>query len=165
MLRTLMLLCSAVLMAFDRGCAAVTLRCDPDLYAHDMRPGASARRAGELPPRQLANIVHGFAAMRHHPGDALLVACAAQAAERFCEANPQGLSNTLWGFAKVSLLVHLMLLAAMPLPGWILSSRRNLNVCAMSQLQFSPGNALLRASEAAAVRRAEEFKPQHVVRS
>ena len=124
-----MLLCFAVLVAYDQGCAAVTLRCGPDLYAHDMRPGASARRAGELPPRQLANIVHGFAAMRHHPGDALLVACAAQAAERFSEANPQELSNTLWGFAKVSFLVHLMLLAAMPLPGWILSSRRNLNVC------------------------------------
>ena len=39
--------------------------------------------------------------MGHHPGDGLLVACAAQAAERVAEAHPQGLTNTLWGFAKL----------------------------------------------------------------
>ena len=33
-----------------------------------------------------------------------------------------------------------------------------------SQLQFNPGDALLRACEAAAVRRADDFKPQDVVR-
>ena len=90
-----------------------------------MRPGDSARRAGELPPRELANIVHGFAAMRHHPGGALLGACAAQAAKRIAEAYPQGLANTLWGFAKVSSLVHLQLLATMPLPGRLKQTQFN----------------------------------------
>ena len=113
----------------------------------------------------MANIVHGFAAMGHHPGDALLVACTAQAAERVTEADPQGLANTLWGFAKVSSLVHEKLLATMPLLGWMFSSRRNCEyLYAMSQLQFNPGGALLRAYEAAAVRRAVGFNPQHVVR-
>ena len=80
---------------------ALLLPCvDTPPYMHDT-PRASARRAGELPARELANIVHGFASMRHHPGNALLVACAAQAAERIAEAYPQGLANTLWGFAKL----------------------------------------------------------------
>lgn len=49
----------------------------------------------------MANIVHGFAAMDHHPGDAVLAACAAQAAKRVNEANPTDLANTLWGFATL----------------------------------------------------------------
>ena len=39
--------------------------------------------------------------MSHHPGDALLMACAAQAAKRIAEAKQQTLSNTAWGFAKL----------------------------------------------------------------
>ena len=70
--------------------------------------------------------------MSHHPGNAALLACAAQAAKRIAEANEHILANTAWGFAK---------------------------------LQFHPGNALLRAYEDAAVRRADEFKPQGLVRS
>lgn len=50
----------------------------------------------------MANTVHGFAAMRHHPGDALLGACSAQAAKRIAEATSQDLGNTLWGFAKLT---------------------------------------------------------------
>ena len=103
--------------------------------------------------------------MRHHPGDVLLVACAAQAAQRVAEADPQNLANTLSGFAKVSSLVHPKLLATMPPPGWNFSSRCNFQYLhAMSQLQFNPGEALLRACEAAAVRRAGTFSPQNVVR-
>ena len=51
--------------------------------------------------RSLSNVVHGFAAMSHHPGNALLLACAAQAAKRIAEANEQNLANTAWGFAKL----------------------------------------------------------------
>ena len=69
------------------------------------KPGIAARRAGELPTRQVATIVHGFAALRHHPGHALLAACAAQAAERVAEASAQCLENTIWGFAKCALAV------------------------------------------------------------
>ena len=39
--------------------------------------------------------------MGHHPGGALLAACAAQAAARMREANFQSVSNTLWGFATL----------------------------------------------------------------
>lgn len=70
--------------------------------------------------------------MSHHSGDALLLACAAQAAKRIAKAKTQDLTMTAWGFAK---------------------------------LQFTRGDALLRAYEAAAVRRADEFNPQNVVRS
>ena len=65
------------------------------------KPGTAARRAGELTARQVASIVLGFAALRHHPGHALLAACAAQAAERVTEATAQGLENTLRGFANL----------------------------------------------------------------
>lgn len=58
-------------------------------------------RADELSARCAANIVHGFAAMGHHPGDALLDACAAQAAARMREANMHSVSSTLWGFATL----------------------------------------------------------------
>ena len=51
--------------------------------------------------RSLSNVVHGFAAMSHHPGNALLLACAAQAAKRTAGAKPQELANTAWGFAKL----------------------------------------------------------------
>ena len=109
--------------------------------------------------------MHGFAAIRHHPGDALLVACAAQAAERVTEADPQGLVNTVWGFAKVSFLVHLKLLAAfLSLSEDVLKQMQFEYLYAMSQLQFNPGGALLRAYEAAAVTCAAEFSPQAVVR-
>lgn len=64
-------------------------------------PGCAALRAGELSSRCTSNIVHGFAAMGHHPGDALLEACAEQAAARMREANLQSVSNTLWGFATL----------------------------------------------------------------
>ena len=64
-------------------------------------PGCAASRAGELSARCTSNIVHGFAAMGHHPGDVLLEACAVQAAARMCEANLQSVSNTLWGFATL----------------------------------------------------------------
>ena len=49
----------------------------------------------------MATIVHGFATMDHHPGDEVLAACAAQAAQRIKQANPLDLANTLWGFAKL----------------------------------------------------------------
>ena len=39
--------------------------------------------------------------MGHHPGDALLAACAGQAAARMREANFQSVSTTLWGFATL----------------------------------------------------------------
>lgn len=65
--------------------------------------GVAAQRAKELPARCVANIVHGFAAMHHHPGDAVLAACTAQAAQRMDQANPHDLANTLWGFAKISM--------------------------------------------------------------
>ena len=68
--------------------------------ALDARAGA-ARRAGELPVRCVANILHGFATMGHHPGAALLEACAAQALKRIHECEPQNLSNILWSCAKL----------------------------------------------------------------
>ena len=64
--------------------------------------GCAASRAGELSARCTSNIVHGFAAMGHHPGGALLAACAAQAAARMRDANLQSVSCTLWGFATMS---------------------------------------------------------------
>lgn len=39
--------------------------------------------------------------MGDHPDNALLVACAAQAAERVAEAISQDLANTIWAFAKL----------------------------------------------------------------
>ena len=62
----------------------------------------AAQRAKVLPVRCMANIVHGFAAMDHHPGDAVLAACATQAAQRMGQANPHDLADTLWGFAKLN---------------------------------------------------------------
>ena len=62
----------------------------------------AAQRAKQLPARCVATIVHGFAAMDHHPGDAVLAACAAQAAQRINQANPLDLANTLWGFARLN---------------------------------------------------------------
>ena len=92
--------------AHDRHPCCHVLSCGrsvrPTLYASmALKPGVAARRAAELPARQVANIVHGFAAMGHHPGSALLAACALQAAERVAEAAPQNLANTAWGFAKL----------------------------------------------------------------
>ena len=67
----------------------------------NLATASPALRVGELSARCTASIVHGFAAMGHHPGGALLEACAAQAAARACEANLQSVSNTLWGFATL----------------------------------------------------------------
>ena len=66
-----------------------------------LKPAVAARRAAELPARQLSNIVHGFAALGHHPGNVLLATCASQAAEHVAEALPQNLAITLWGFATL----------------------------------------------------------------
>ena len=66
----------------------------------DARAGA-ARRAGELEARSVANILHGLATMDHHPGEALLEACTAQAIECIWEATPQSVANTLWSFATL----------------------------------------------------------------
>ena len=62
--------------------------------ALDARAGA-ARRAGELPARSVANILHGFATMDHHPGEALLEACATQAVCRIWQVNLQEVANIL----------------------------------------------------------------------
>ena len=68
----------------------------------EARADVAAQRAKELPVRCVANIVHGFAAMHHHPGDEVLAACAAQAAQRIKHANPLDLANILWGFARLN---------------------------------------------------------------
>ena len=60
-----------------------------------------AARAGELSARNVANIVWALAKLGGHPGDALLGACAAQAAMRVREANAQNIANTLWAFASL----------------------------------------------------------------
>jgi len=57
--------------------------------------------AGELSARNVANIVWALAKLGGHPSDALLGACAAQAAARVHEANAQNIANTLWAFASL----------------------------------------------------------------
>ena len=98
----------------DRCATGLRMTCNPAVMcsAADIHSchfvcklGTQARscsaQGGRLPGRQVANIVHGFAAMGHNPGNALLAACASQAAERVAEAVPQNLANTLWGFATL----------------------------------------------------------------
>ncbi len=58
-------------------------------------------RAGKLPARNLANIVHGFASMQHHPGHALLGALAAQARKQLPHFITQTAANIMWAFAKL----------------------------------------------------------------
>ena len=138
---------------------------------HGMASGACAdavRRASELTPRAVANILHGFAAMGHHPGKALLGACAAQAVKRTWEATPQNVANILGSYAK---LQHnpgdalLAACAAQALERIREATPQNLanTVRSFATLQHHPGSALLRSCEAAAVRSAAAFSPQSVV--
>ena len=131
------------------------------------RAGA-ARRAGELEARNVANILHGFATMGHHPGDSLLAACAAQAVERMREATAQNVANTVWSFATLQHNPGDALLAACAAQAheriWEASPQNLANtVWSFATLQNHPGAALLQNLEAAAVRSAAAFNPQTVV--
>ena len=134
--------------------------------ALDAHAGA-ARRAGELDTRNVANILHGFATMDHHPGEALLQACAARAVDRIWEATPQAVANTVWSFAKLQHSPGGVLLAACAAQAvnrirQATPQEVTNTLWSYAKLQHHPGDALLAACAARAVDRIWEAIPRDV---
>lgn len=107
--------------------------------------------------------------MQHHPGDALLAACAAQAAQRLEETSPQELSRLLWGFAELKRDPGPAALAAYAAHAAQCIHKASPQLMAKTLMGFAklghaPDGALLRACEAAAEAPAAKLASQPVVR-
>ena len=117
----------------------------------------------------MVDLVGGFAAMQHHPGDALLAACAAQAAQRIEETSPEELSRLLWGFAELKCEPGPAALAAYAAHAAKCIHKASPQLMARTLMGFAklghaPDGALLRACEAAVEAPAAKSASQPVVR-
>ena len=103
--------------------------------------------------------------MGHHPGEALLEACAAQAIVYIRTATPQEVANTLWSYAKLQHSpgdAFLAACAALALARIRKAQDVAITLWSYVKLQYDPGDALLAAYAARAAKRVFEASPQNL---